>query len=122
MKIVVKQTHPDATILDLFDFETVSANLRKVVRVKSLKLRYGHLRHKFVFLVIRGRAMKFIPKLSIPNWWLCVFFLATHVVGVYYAARGLEEPAAFELLSSIGLLWLISWWLEDDGKKYGLRW
>jgi hypothetical protein len=64
--------------------------------------------------------LKFIPTLTI-TWWLCAYFLVTHAVEVCYAARGLETPVAFELLSSIGILWLIGWWLEDDGKKYGMK-
>ncbi|MGH9833268.1 MAG: hypothetical protein ACREBD_14105 [Blastocatellia bacterium] len=66
--------------------------------------------------------MKLIPKLSVPTIFLIVFLLIERVAEACYAARGLETSAGYELLTSCGLLWVIGWWLEDDGRRYGIRW
>jgi len=66
--------------------------------------------------------MKLASEFSIPMRFLCVFLLLAQVGEACYAARGADVSAAFELLYQIGSLWVMGWWLVDDGKKRGIQW
>jgi hypothetical protein len=41
--------------------------------------------------------------------------------GIYFAGR-IDEPAALSLVYSVGLLWIIGWWLLKDSRKRGVAW
>ncbi len=51
-----------------------------------------------------------------------MFLLIVQIANALYFARGIEPSAAFELMSSIGFLWLMGWWLKEDSKKRGVKW
>jgi hypothetical protein len=41
--------------------------------------------------------------------------------GIYLASE-IEPPPAFTLIDTVGLLWIVGWWLLTDSRKRGIAW
>lgn len=51
-----------------------------------------------------------------------VFVFGIQFVEVMYAELLLEPPWAWTLLSSVGFVWVVCSWLQDDSRKREIRW
>ncbi len=58
---------------------------------------------------------------STPTLLLCVFLLVAQIANGLYSVRGVEPSLAFELISIIGFVWLINWWLKEDSKRHRVK-
>jgi hypothetical protein len=52
-----------------------------------------------------------------PTLLLYAFVVISQFGLGLYQAQGIEPPAALTLVSLLGLLWIIGWWLRADSRK-----
>lgn len=65
---------------------------------------------------------KFFSQIASPTGLLWIFLVTTQIVSGIYLSRGIEPPAPYTLLHTIGFLWIIGWWLQKDSQKHGVKW
>ena len=65
---------------------------------------------------------RFLSKISLPTALLCIFMVATQIIGGFYIARGIELPPAYVLLNALGFIWITGWWLQRDSRAHGVKW
>lgn len=63
-----------------------------------------------------------LQRLLSPATLLYTFIILTQFAHGIYLASGFEPPPAFPLLNTIGLLWLVGWWLLRDSRHRGIPW
>src|SRR5258705_5250399 len=64
----------------------------------------------------------FLPQLVSPAVLLYSYLILTQIAqGIYFAGE-FELPPAFRLLYSVGLLWIVGWWLLRVSRKRGVAW
>ena len=63
-----------------------------------------------------------LSRLVSPTALLYVYVTLMQIAhGIYFAGR-IDEPAALSLVYSVGLLWIMGWWLLKDSRKRGIAW
>lgn len=50
------------------------------------------------------------------------FLFVVQFITSLYEARLVELPKGVEILSGLGFVWLIWWWLRDDSRKRNIQW
>jgi hypothetical protein len=63
-----------------------------------------------------------LQRLLSPATLLYTFAILTQFAHGIYFASGFEPPPAFPLINTIGLLWLVGWWLLRDSRHRGIEW
>ncbi len=64
----------------------------------------------------------FLPRLVSPTALLYFYLIIMQIAqGVYFASE-IEPSPAFMLIDSVGLLWIVGWWLLRDSRKRGVAW
>src|ERR687896_328477 len=53
---------------------------------------------------------------------LLVYVFGVQFADTLYLANEMAPPPGFEILSPLGFLWLICWWLESDSRRVGTKW
>jgi hypothetical protein len=63
-----------------------------------------------------------LSRLVSPTALLYVYVTLMQIAhGIYFASK-IDEPAALTLVYSVGLLWIMGWWLLKDSRKRGVTW
>ncbi|MDX6611288.1 MAG: hypothetical protein QOD75_474 [Blastocatellia bacterium] len=57
--------------------------------------------------------------MSAPGLLLYIFVLVTMIGQGAYLASG-EQPPGFPMAQTIGLLWILGWWLMRDSRRRGV--
>jgi hypothetical protein len=65
---------------------------------------------------------KFLSRAASPAALLYLFLIIAQGVRGAYLGHDAEPPPAFTLLSALGLLWAVGWWLRRDSMKRGVIW
>lgn len=65
--------------------------------------------------------MKLASSLSIPAILFYTLVAFDSTVSGFYIFQNIAVPEAFSLLYKIGILWVVIWWLKEDGRKHGVR-
>ena len=64
----------------------------------------------------------FTMHVSLPTLFFIIFlFMANLAAGLYLGLAIVPSPA-FRLLYSLSFLWIMGWWLMEDGRNYELKW
>jgi hypothetical protein len=64
----------------------------------------------------------FPSRLVSPTALLYTYVTLTQVAhGIYFASET-ESPPTFTLINSVGLLWIMGWWLLTDSRKRRIAW
>jgi hypothetical protein len=66
--------------------------------------------------------VKLPSRISAPTALLCVLLVLTQIIVGLYLSRELELPPSFVLLSRLGLMWVLGWWLQTDSRKHSIKW
>ena len=61
-------------------------------------------------------------KPSTPARVFWIFLFLNQFAASLYQLANVPSSGAYQLLSTIVYGWLIWWWLNDDSKRYGIRW
>lgn len=62
----------------------------------------------------------FLPRLVSPTALLYIYLTLMQIAhGIYFASE-IEPPPAFTLIDTVGLLWIVGWWLLTDSRKRGV--
>jgi hypothetical protein len=64
----------------------------------------------------------FLSRMISPTALLYTFLVITQLGRGLYFASETELPPAFELINTLGFLWVIGWWLRTDSRKRGIPW
>jgi len=64
----------------------------------------------------------FLPQFVSPTALLYIFLTLTQIAHGIYLASEIEPPPAFTLIHTVGLLWIVGWWLLTDSRKRGIAW
>lgn len=64
---------------------------------------------------------RLLPPLTTPTALLYIFLTFTQIVAGIYLTSGLEPPALFSFAFSLGIVWLVGWWLRTDSRKREFR-
>jgi hypothetical protein len=64
----------------------------------------------------------FLPRLVSPTALLYTYVTLTQFAQGIYFASATESPPTFTLINSVGLLWIMGWWLLTDSRKRGIAW
>ncbi|MDT4966886.1 MAG: hypothetical protein QOJ64_1623 [Acidobacteriota bacterium] len=59
-------------------------------------------------------------RLLSPTVLLYSFVVITQLAHGIYVGQQIDPPGGFALLSWMGLLWIIGWWLRTDSRKRGV--
>lgn len=65
---------------------------------------------------------RFLSRLTSPSAFFYIFVVLTQIATGIYLASGLEPPALFTLVYTLGFIWVVGWWLRNDSRKRGIRW
>jgi hypothetical protein len=65
--------------------------------------------------------MKFFSSLSFPGVMFYVLIFFDSAVRSLYLIHRLEPPSGFEFFVTLGLLWLVIWWLKEDSTKHEVK-
>ncbi len=65
---------------------------------------------------------KFFSQITSPTALLYIFLVITQAISGIYLSHDVEPPQSFTLLYSLGLLWLMGWWLQKDSRKHNVKW
>ena len=57
-----------------------------------------------------------------PVVFIFIFILIQNFWLTLYAVFSRETPSAFTFMDGIIFIWLITWWVKEDNKKYDLQW
>ena len=61
-----------------------------------------------------------ISRIATPIVFLYSVVVMWGMAGAFYSARQIEPPGLFSLFRWIALLWVMGWWLQNDGRKRGV--
>ena len=93
------------------------------LRIGSLSVdgRDGRQSHNYI-RETGSQMSNFLPRLVSPTALLYLYLIIMQIAqGIYFASE-IEPSPAFTLIDSIGLLWLVGWWLLTDSRKRGVAW
>ncbi|HKO96562.1 MAG TPA: hypothetical protein VJU86_06210 [Pyrinomonadaceae bacterium] len=63
-----------------------------------------------------------LSRIASPTTLLYLFVVITQIgFGLYYGLQ-VEPPPGFTLIYTLGLLWIMGWWLRSDSRKRGVAW
>lgn len=65
--------------------------------------------------------MRLLSKISLTTALLGVFMLVTQITGGLYVASGIETPPAYDLLHTVGFIWIMGWWVQKDSRAYRVQ-
>jgi len=51
-----------------------------------------------------------------------MYLFLSQFVASLYSSLSIPSSGLFELLSRFAFLWVIWWWLKEDGKQFGSKW
>jgi hypothetical protein len=58
-----------------------------------------------------------LSRIASPTVLLYAVVLVSQFADGFYLARQIDPPAIFTIVSWLGLLWLMGWWLRADSRK-----
>ncbi len=61
------------------------------------------------------RKLSFVTR---PLICLCLLLLFIQIANTFYAAHGVEPSLGFGMIYTLGLLWIVVWWVKNDNKQY----
>ena len=64
----------------------------------------------------------FLQRFGSPATLLYIFVIFTQFGHGIYFASGFEPPPAIPFMNTVGLLWLVGWWLLRDSRNRGIAW
>jgi hypothetical protein len=65
---------------------------------------------------------KILSRVTSPTALLYLFVAVTQLSSGFYLSLGGEPPPAYLLLYSVGFLWIMGWWLQQDSRKRSVAW
>lgn len=64
----------------------------------------------------------FLPRVASPTALLYIYITLTQFAHGIYLAGDIELPPTFTLITSVGLFWIVGWWLLTDSRKRAVGW
>src|ERR671916_777770 len=63
-----------------------------------------------------------VSRVASPASLLYLFVIGAQMIGGVYLAGEREPPQSFSMLSALGFVWVVGWWLRNDSRERGVGW